>query len=36
MVAMTVEAREIVGDKKIRSQVFDEYSEICGELVNVL
>ncbi len=36
MVAMTVEAREIVGDKKIRSQVFDEHSEVCGELVNVL
>ena len=36
MVAMTVETREVVGDKKIRSQVFDEHSDICGELVNVL
>jgi hypothetical protein len=36
MVAMTVEAREIVGDKKIRSQLLDERSEICGELVNVI
>ena len=35
MVAMTVETREVVGDKKIRSQVFDEHSDICGELVNV-
>jgi hypothetical protein len=33
---MTVEAREIVGDKKIWPQVFDDRREICGELVNVM
>jgi len=36
MITMTIEARKIVGDKKIWSQLLDERSEVCGELVNMI